>query len=139
MQEENIQPVHLQQAKAGFNRLAHHAVYPVWRRVAQIALAGDVDSSRQAPAEGLADNPLRLAIAVTRRKIEQIDSSHNPGMDGRDTFLERRLAPQHAQTATAQGQGRDRKQGPEGMQFHAANFHAKGVFWTSSIMMPSGP
>ncbi len=118
VQEENIQLVALQQPQAGFDRLAEDRQHFFRRRIAQVALAGDVDAGRHPAAERLSDHPFRLAVAIAGGEVEQIDPGLHRVMHGGETFFERRLAPQHAKAAAAQGECRDGKQRAEWMQFH---------------------
>ena len=61
----------------------------------------------------LASHRFRLAVAIARGEVQQVDPGRNGGVDGRDAFLDRGLTPKHAQTATAQCQGGDGEQGTE--------------------------
>ena len=120
MQEEQVEPRQPQALQARLDGLPQQGLDALGRRIAQVAFAGDPDAGRQSPAEGLADDQLGLAVAVARREVEQRYARRHRRMDGRDAFLDRRLAPQHAEAAAAQRERRDRREWTEGVLLHVA-------------------
>ena len=73
MQKEQVEPRQAQALQAAFDRLPQQRFDIARRRIAEVAFAGDPDALRQPAAKGLADHQLGLAVAVTRREVEQVD------------------------------------------------------------------
>ena len=118
VQEKDVEAVALEQAQAGLDGLAQGGVDPVGGRVAQAAFAGEEHVVWQPATESVADDAFRLAVAVARREVEQVDASGHGGMHRGDALVEGCLAPKHAEPSAAEGQGGDRKERTEGMAFH---------------------
>src|SRR5690349_8541970 len=74
VQEEQVEPVELQQPQARLDRLAHRPIDPFGRRIAEIALARDPYPGGEPATERLADHAFRLAIPVARCEVEQGDT-----------------------------------------------------------------
>ena len=119
MQEEQVEPGQTQALQAPLDGLPQHRFDALGRRVAEVAFAGDPDAGRQSAGEGLADYQFGLAVAIARRQVEQRDPSRHRRMHGGDAFIDRRLAPQHAEAAAPEGERRDRRKRTEGMMLHA--------------------
>src|SRR5215471_13524135 len=128
MEKEQIEPRQLHASKAPFDRLAQERFDFLGGWIAEIAFAGDPHAIRQAPTESFADDPLCPAVTVARRQVDQVDPGSHRGMHGRDALLECCLAPDHADTAAAQCQRRDRRQVTKAGLLHECRFSASVCF-----------
>jgi hypothetical protein len=118
MQSWAVEPRQTQALQAALDGLPQYRFDALGRRVAEVALAGDPDAGRQSAGKGLAHHQFGLAVAVARRQVEQRDSGRHRCMHGGNAFIDRRLAPQHAEAAAAEGERRDRRKRTEGMLLH---------------------
>ncbi len=118
VQKKEVKPRQSQPFEAALDRAPHDPLDLVGGRLAEIAFAGDADPGREPAAEGLADHRLGLAVAIARGEIDQVDPGLDRGVHGGEAFLEIGLAPQHAEPAAAQGQGRDRGQPAKAALLH---------------------
>ncbi len=118
MQKEQIEPLAAQPAQAARDRAAQQRLDFATPRLAEIAFAGDPHPLGQSAAKRRADHLLRLAVAIARGEIDEVDPGLDRHLDGGDALLERRLAPHHAEPAAAQGQGRNRPQPAELVLLH---------------------
>ena len=118
MQEEQIEPLEAQPAQAARDRAAQQRLDFATPRLAEIAFAGEPHPLGQSAAKRCTDHLLRLAVAIARGEIDEVDPGLDRHLDGGDALLERRLAPHHAEPAAAQGQGRNRPQPAELMLLH---------------------
>jgi hypothetical protein len=89
------------------------------RRIAEIAFARDAHARGQTASEGFTDRLLCLAVTIAWGQVDKVDAGGNGGMNGCDALLERRLTPDHADTAAAQGERRDRWKLTEILLLHA--------------------
>ncbi len=105
VEEEEVQLRQTQSSQTYFDRVTEDRFDIGGNGVTQVAFAGDANARRQPAVEGGANNLLGLAVAVAGCEIEQRDAGGHRVMHGGDTFVECRLAPQHAQAATAQREG----------------------------------
>src|SRR5271169_3889076 len=118
MKEEQVEPRQAQPLEAAFDRSPQCGLDLGARRIAEAALAGDPHPCRQPAIKGLADDLLRLAVAITRGEVDQVDTSGDRVVHRGDAFVERRLAPHHPEPAAAQSQRRDRPESAEAVLLH---------------------
>lgn len=85
MQEEDVQALSLKQAEAGFDGLAQYALNPIWRGIAEVALAGDWHIFQRAATEGLTDNPFRVPVAIPRNQVRRVGPGRHGSMHSGDT------------------------------------------------------
>jgi hypothetical protein len=120
VQEEQVDVVELHAIQALVQRAFELARQLRRGRVADAVLGRDPHPGRQVPAERLADDPLRLAVAVPRRHVEQADARVDRLADGRHRLLAAGRAPQPPEPAATERQGADRPQPPERPRVHRA-------------------
>jgi hypothetical protein len=104
MQEEEIQPSKPKSLQARFDRPPQYPFDLVRGLLAEVAFAGHTYAGREpaAKAKGCSDHFLGSAVAIARREVKQVDAGSDGCVHGRDAFVERCRAPQHAKPAAAQ-------------------------------------
>ncbi len=99
MQEEEVDTLEPHACKA-LIEAAHNIAFDLSSgRSAKSVLGRYSDASGQPAFEGRADNPLRLAVAVCRRHVEQRDAAVDRGAYRRDAFIARSRSPELANPA----------------------------------------
>src|SRR5919198_6309465 len=68
--------------------------------------------------KGLADHLLGLAVAVTRREIDQVDPGGDRGVHRGDAFVPGRCPPNHAEPAAPERQLGNRGKGAQILLLH---------------------
>ena len=99
MQEEEVDTLEPHACKA-LIEAAHNIAFDLSSgRSAKSVLGRYSDASGQPAFEGRADNPLRLAVAVCRRHVEQRDAAVDRGTYRRNALIARSRSPELANPA----------------------------------------
>src|SRR5690349_21615552 len=107
MQKEQIEPRQLQSFQTVFDRPTQYSFDLLCGLFAKIAFAGHSHTCGETAGKCLVYHFFCFAVAIARRKIEEINTRSDRVMYDRNAFVEGRRSPQHAKPAASQGKRRD--------------------------------
>src|ERR1044071_1157912 len=119
MQKEQIEPRQSQSFQTALDRPTQYPFDLLRGLFAKIAFAGHSHTRGETAAKCLAHHFFCFAVAIARRKIEEINTRSDRVMYGRNAFVEGRRSPQHAKPAASQGKRRDWRQTAKGVRLHS--------------------